>query len=225
MVTAGISNWLKSATLLIVVTLISSEEAQSQVAKADSSNFVLMSLPRGVEILVPRGWKVFGQQWTDAFKASAETGLNLAGIELPSGKQVVLFAANSVPSGTFASIRISSVMPPSMSVAEIASLTPTDLRQLRAESLSMWQQTLATQKASLISLHAVTVQTLAGHQALITEYRRSSGLASSPVKVQVNQIFTPTQEIMLTLSYREDEASLWLPVLSKIRASLRLSRQ
>ena len=57
---------------------------------------------------------------------------------------------------------------------------------------------------------------------ITTEYRRSG--PKGPVIVSVIEIFTPSQELRINLSYRESEQAIWKPVIGKIRQSITVRR-
>ncbi len=74
----------------------------------------------------------------------------------------------------------------------------------------------------LIEFIGSRIGEISGNPTLTTEYRRT-GL-KGPVFVQLNQIFTTSQEIHFNLSYRESEAMLGNRVIGKIRQSVSIGR-
>jgi hypothetical protein len=185
------------------------------------SNFTEVRLPRGVTLELPNGWWLLGDDLNRAIDTAAESALDLSGITLPPGDEVVLVAANSMPRSTYAAVRVTSTTPPSFSDAELDSLTLDDMPAVQAEMAKMLELVLPQQGLQILSPVVVKIGTLAGHVALVTEYTRSG--PKGPVWVQISQISSGQQEIQLNLSYRVSEAAIWRPVVGKIRNSISVS--
>jgi hypothetical protein len=81
---------------------------------------------------------------------------------------------------------------------------------------------LPQQGNQLLAFFGVRRVTISGHPALITEYRRSG--PKGPVIVSIIQIFTPSQDLRINLSYREAEQAIWKPVIGKVYQSIVLRR-
>ena len=77
------------------------------------SNFVPLKLPSGVEVEVPKGWWLLGNDLLRVIATSVEAAMDLSGVALSDGKKKInLIAANSMPRSIFAGLRIDSIMPP-----------------------------------------------------------------------------------------------------------------
>jgi hypothetical protein len=80
---------------------------------------------------------------------------------------------------------------------------------------------LPLQGNRLLNFYGVHVERISGHPALVTRYRRSGPKGS--VIVEINQIYPGGRhELRMNLSYRESEKALWLPVVKKIRATIKI---
>lgn len=192
-------------------------------AVADSnSNFAAVKLPRGIELQIPKGWWLLGADYNRAIETSAEAAMDLSGIGLADGHDTNLIAANSMPRSTYAAVRVNSVIPPSFAPSEFSSITVADVRELQTEMRQTIQKLLPLQGAQLIEFLGTHIEKISGHPAMVTEYRRTG--PKGPVFVQINQIFTSSQEICINLSYRESEIALWKPVVGKIRQSIVIRR-
>jgi hypothetical protein len=192
-------------------------------AVADSnSNFAPVKLPRGIELQIPKGWWLLGVDHNRVIQTSAEAAMDLSGIGLPDGQETNLIAANSMPRSTYAAVRVDSTIPPSVAPSEFASITAADIGEMQTEMRQNLQKLLPLQGNQLIEFFGSRIEKISGHPAIVTEYRRTG--PKGPVFVQINQIFTSSQEIRINLSYRESEVALWKPVVGKIRQSIVIRR-
>jgi hypothetical protein len=186
------------------------------------SNFTPVTLPRGVLLQIPKGWWLLGKDHDRLIQTTVEAALDLSGIGLPDGQDTNLIAANSMPKTTYAAVRVDSTIPPSISPKEIQAATAADLKDLGNEVRTSLEKILPLQNNQLLQFYGVRKDIISGYPAIVTEYRRSG--PKGPVIVQINQVFTNSQEIKIILSYRESEAGLWKPVVGKIRKSLTLTK-
>lgn len=185
---------------------------------AKASSFVEVKLPRGIEIQLPKGWRLLGAEHNQLIEISAEAALDLSGAGQPEGTEVNLIAANSMPRSTYAAIRVDSTTPASGSPSEIANLTPAELKEFESEIKRTLKEMLPHQGLKVLTFFGVRREIISGQPALITEYRRSG--PNGPVIVSVVQIFTPRQDIRINLSYRESEKIIWRPVIGKVFQSI-----
>lgn len=209
---------IRSIALLCLFALLPMQAAQAQ----SPSNFTTVKLPRGIELQIPKGWWLIGAEYNQAIQTSTEAVLELSGIGFAEGIETNLISANSMPRSTYAAVRVDSSIPPSVEPSEFASITAADIRELQTEIHQGLLKALPLQGNQLIDFLGSRVEKISGHPAIVTEYRRTSLKGS--VFVQISQIFTASQEIRILLAYRESEAGLWLPVLSKIRQSIVVRR-
>jgi hypothetical protein len=190
----------------------------SSAVADDISNFANVKLPRGIELQLPKGWWLLGADYERAIQTSIEAAMDLSGIGLPDGQETNLISANSMPRSTYAAVRVNSTIPPSITPSQVASLTAADIRELQTVTLQISQKLLLLQGNQLIEFFGMRIDKISGHPAIVTEYRRTG--QKGPVFVQINQIYTSSQEISINLSYRESEVALWKPVVGKIRQSI-----
>ena len=155
-------------------------------------------------------------------QTTVEAMMDLSGLGLPDEQETNLIAANSMPRSTYASVRVDSTIPPSVSPAEFASITPAEVRDLQSEMKQYFQNLLPLQGYELIEFVGTPTQKISGYPALVTEYRRSG--REGPVLVQINEIFTSSQGIRITLAYRQSETALWKPVIGEISQSIVVRR-
>ena len=84
--------------LLLACCLVTPAVAQSR--------FTRIELPLQVSIEVPQNWWILSGDLNTTIEAGGEAAVKLAGLELPPGKMVNLFRANSMPKTTYASIAV-----------------------------------------------------------------------------------------------------------------------
>jgi len=204
--------WVLSLLFLFALPLPQSTYAQS------GSNFAPVKLPRGIELLIPKGWWLLSADHNRLIQTSVEAAMDLSGIGVPDGEETNLIAANSMPRSTYAAVRVDSTIPPFVAPSEFASITAADIFELQTVVHQNLQKLLPLQGNQLIEFFGCRVEKISGHPAIVTEYRRTG--PKGPVLVQINQIFTSNQEIKINLSYRESEVALWKPVIGKIRQSI-----
>jgi hypothetical protein len=188
---------------------------------AADSYFSSVKLPRGVEVQVPKGWWLLGKDYNRIIQTSVEAAMDLSGIGLRDGEEVNLIAANSMPRITYAALRIDSTIPPSATPKEIINISKSELRELSSYVEQEFNKLLPLQGNRLLNFYGVHVERISGHPALVTRYRRSG--PKGPVIVEINQIYPGGRhELRMNLSYRESEKALWLPVVKKVRATIKI---
>ena len=193
--------------------------ATSAVARPDS-NFAVLQLPLGASILVPKNWRILGEDAEKTLETSGEAAMRLAGLELPK-ETVRLFGANSVPSTTYATISIEggdAAFEPEL----IRSASPEDLAELKAAMHQGLNQVLAQQDQRVLEFSIPRKEAIGTHPVLVMEYKRSS--IKGPVIVQITTLYLGAKEISVYLSYRESEAALWKPTLAFVKQSISVSK-
>ncbi len=189
--------------------------------------FIRLSLPRNVAIAVPRAWRVLGPNELQLIDTAAGAMADLSGADIQTGADQVLIAANSMPTSTYAAVRVTSSMPPTASTAEIrelsrlvgySSATHPDLAELGTIMRTQMDSMLSAGGMRVTHFYGVRIDRLGGHTTLVTEYKRTG--QKGDVFVQINQILTGSQDIQINLSYRESERLFWVPVLGRIRHSI-----
>jgi len=188
---------------------------------AAESYFSLVKLPRGVEVEVPKGWWLLGKDYNRVIETSVEAIMDLSGYELDNDKTVNLIAASSTPLTTYASLRIDSITPPSVTPEEVISLSKSDVNEFSMYMEQELSRMLPLQGNKMLDFYGSSAEQIDGHPALVTRYRRSG--PKGPVIVEINQIFPGNMhDLRINLAYRESEKGLWFAVIKKIRASIKI---
>jgi hypothetical protein len=205
--------------LLLALLLL----ANPHVGYASESNFAVVNLPRGISLEVPKGWWLIGEDLNRVIETSVEAALDLSGIGVKNKDDVVLIAANSRPTLTYAAVRVTSTIPPTFTPEEVRDVSTKELKELETETIKQMEKLLPMQGNKLIEFIGYRKDSIGGYPALVAEYRRTGPKGS--VFVQINQVATPTQTVTINLSYRESEAALWSAVIAKMRISIAITRR
>lgn len=184
------------------------------------SRFAKLKLPLGVSVEVPKNWWLLDGDINTNIETMAEAAMNLSGVELPKGKKVNLFRANSMPKTTYAAIAINAI-DSEVDPNNLKNASEKELREF-APTLSELQQAFSRQNMQIIEFYPVRREFVGKHPALIIEYKRSG--PQGPVIVQMTRLFLGDKEISLNLSYRESEGQLWKPIIQYMRKSLTVAR-
>jgi hypothetical protein len=186
------------------------------------SRFTRIELPLQVSIEVPQNWWVLSGDLNTTIEAGGEAAVKLAGLELPPGKRVNLFRANSMPKTTYASIAVnasdSDVQP-----EIIQNATKAELKELEGAMAEMMTKTIAVQNLQFLGSLGLDRKMISGQVATVWRYRRSG--PNGPVLVTMHRLFIGKKEISFNLSYRETESMLWKPVVEYMSQSIRIGKK
>ena len=190
-----------------------------QPAQAQQGPYTRIDLPQRMSIEVPSGWKVLPQANRSNLAAAASATMEGAGRGGPTGRKETLLAAMS-PDPTGAMVRLGVTRPSEYSQADLASATPSDLKEMADELLKQYRKLEGSGGPKLIEMQPMRLETIGGRRALVISYRRSSPAGPSPWQVTQYKIPLSDRLIELTLSHRESDAVVWLPVLEKVKRSV-----
>lgn len=207
-------------TILLFLLTFPFSISSSATAESDS-NFIHVRLPRGIELQIPKDWQLQGADYKKEVLTTAKSAIEQTGIEKSDGQLTNFVLANPDSKSTYAEIRVDSIIPPSIAPSMFSSITAADLRELQTAMRQTLTKLLTHMGSQMIDYHGVRLEKTSGYHTLVTEYRRAG--PQGPVVVQVNQIFTPAQCVIITLSYRESEKALWKTVIEKVRQSVVMS--
>ena len=180
------------------------------------SRFVRVELPLQVSVEVPQNWWVLSGDLNATVEAGGEAAVKLAGLELPPGRTVNLFRANSMPRSTYASIAVNSKdsdVPPEI----IKDATEAELKELEDATVETMKKMTVVQFLGSLGLERATIS---GHIATVFRYRRNG--PDGPVVVSMHRLFIGKKEISFNFSYREAEGILWKPIIEYMSQSIRV---
>lgn len=199
---------MKSRLALLFLLLLAPHFVQ-----ADGSYFMTVKLPRGVEIDLPKDWRLFSNEQKKLIETSAEAAMDNTGIEMPKGTEVNLLSARAMPESMYAAAWVYSSTPIAKLPLEVKNMSSAEIIDYGNELKGGVSKLLPQQGYKLLQFNAIRRVTISGYPAFIMDYRRS-GL-KGPVMVRAIQIYTPSQELNISLSYRESETAIWKPVIDK----------
>ena len=151
--------------------------------------------------------------------AAGSAAMESAGRGSSAGKKETLLAASS-PDPAGAMVRLGVTVPPDFSQADLASATPSDLKEMEDALLKQYRKLEGSGGPTIIEMQRARFETMGGRRALVISYRRSSLAGPSPWQVVQYKIPLSDRLIELTLSHQESGAEVWRPVLEKIKRSM-----
>jgi hypothetical protein len=191
-------------------------------AVSESSYFTNVQLTYGVSLDIPSHWTVLSQDSRKTIAAAGEAVLENAGIAGTGGKRKNLLAVSAVPSPTGATIRVNMSTPPEYMQADLAKLSPDDLKQLRTGFLAQFKQLEASGGPKILEMQIPRVDRISNNLALIMIYIREGANGSSPWEVTQYKVLRSDRLIEITLSHRAEDGIVWKPILEKVGNSVRL---
>jgi hypothetical protein len=194
----------------------------AEPALAQDATFHRVKLPDGISLDVPSHWTVLSQDARKNLAASSQAMQDNAGIESAPGERKGLLAVNATPSPTGAMIRVSVSEPADFSQADLATWTPSDLKEIGTELLSTFRKMEPSGGPRIIEMQAVRVEKFnANYRALVIPYVRAGASGPSPWQVTQYKIPVANRLVEITLSHRQSDAVLWRPILERVKRSVR----
>lgn len=185
----------------------------------DESKFNLLKLPLNASVKVPNNWRVFDKETNAVIEKLGELVLNQSKVELPAGKKINLFRANSLPITTYAAIAVNST-DSDLDANLLKKIPSKQMKELVTVIRKSTEDSFSGTNIELLEFYGVTREFVNNHPALTTKYKRSGLNGAGPVIVQMTRLYLGKKVISLNLSYRESELETWIPVINFIRNSL-----
>lgn len=194
----------------------------SSYAIAKKSEYKTIELPYSISLEAPSHWKILSTETKSNLRASAEATLKNAEISDSVDEKESLLAINSTPNPVGAMIRVSVSSPLEFSQADLATTTTEELKQLHPEFLYMLKKLENNGGAHIIKLHPLKVERINNKYALVISYIRSD-IYGKKYSWQVTQYKIPHNDrlIEFTLSNRREDSALWIPILERVKRSLK----
>ena len=185
------------------------------------SNYKTISLPKGVSIDLPINWQVISNNERITLDAYVETLFDPLDSELP-------FAANYYNDDDEIDALVNIRYYPWEVVTQenvINMFTPDVLREM--DDVLYKSSTLAMKKISgkMLSWNGTKKKLIKDTVALVTEYRRYSGLSKSNARVRLVRVLNGNKSFTLTVSYVDNKKSSFMlkEITNRIIESLSLS--
>ncbi len=182
-----------------------------------ASNFVRVPLGKGASIEVPKNWVVLsGNQRTtiDAFveaKGYRQTESTLsfaANLYDDRGKTVALVNARFYPDNP-------------ITQAEARQVTSADLKEIDVEMRKVAEAPLKAMGVRLLNWYGSKMQVINGLYVLVHEHQHSGAGDAGVTRVRGVRVWRSPRSFTVTLSYRERNATMLLPIIDYMTNSLR----
>ncbi|MGH2359076.1 MAG: hypothetical protein ACRDGM_00815 [bacterium] len=207
-------SWTRLLLHLVLVVLAPAS------AIAQDSSFQRVQLPHKISLEIPAHWKVLSAETRKNLAAAGEAITGGAGVEVPSGKESLL-AVNATPDPPGAMIRVSVISPPEYTQADLAAVTPAELKDAEEKLLNLFKKIEAAGGPKILEVQRFRIERLNNHLSLVMPYIRASAQSSSPWQAVQYKIPVSGRLIELTLSNRQSDAIVWKPILERVKRSLR----
>lgn len=186
---------------------------------SSESNYLTVTLPRGVAIELPRNWLVLSDNTRitlDAYVEAIGESTGRGRDEFPSA---LPFAANlyNDRGHTIGIVNLRYYPSVETTQRDVRGLSEADIEALdsvlRAEDLRL--------PSKLVSWDGTVPREINGLVTLVTRYRRESVLGSGTFQVRLVRVLNGSKSFTLTVSYREAEKLFLEHITDRIIASLR----
>jgi len=192
-----------------------------QPVLSQDTSFRKLSLAYNISIDIPSHWLVLSKDTRKNIAAYAQASIDNAGIEGIIADKTRILAVNSAPNPTGATIRISVSIPPDYDQNDLAATTTTDLKYIRSELFSGFKKLESPGGLKVLEMQSTRIELLNNYRALVFSYIRAGVKGPSPWLVTQYKIPSGNKMIELTLSNRQSNAFLWMPIMERIKRSIR----
>lgn len=182
-----------------------------------ASNFIRVPLGKGASIEIPKNWVVLsGNQRTtiDTFveaKGYRQTESTLsfaANLYDDRGKTIALVNARFYPDNP-------------ITQAEARQVTSTDLKEIDAEMRKVAEAPLKAMGVRMLNWYGSKMQVINGLYVLVHEHQHSGAGDAGVTRVRGLRVWRSPRSFTVTLSYRERDATMLLPIVDYMTKSLR----
>lgn len=182
-----------------------------------ASNFIRVPLGKGASIEVPKNWVVLsGNQRTtiDTFveaKGYRQTESTLsfaANLYDDRGKTIALVNARFYPDNP-------------ITQAEARQVTSTDLKEIDVEMRKVAEAPLKALGVRMLNWYGSQMQVINGLYILVHEHQHSGAGDAGVTRVRGLRMWRSPRSFTVTLSYRERDATMLLPIIDYMTKSLR----
>lgn len=212
-----------SDQIVIASFQITREECGYGPRASGPQNFVLVTLPHGVQIELPRNWQVLSENQRITIDSSVQSRAELAG-EVFDASSDLNFGANYYDdAGKTAAIMNVRYYPNlEISQAEAHASGIADISELDSAMHDSMLEAGQINGFTVLEWSGTSKQEINGITALVTEYKRSSVYNGSNFKVRLVRVFNKEKSFTMTVSYREDHEHLLRPICDRIISSLNI---
>lgn len=187
-----------------------------------ASEFATHELPEGVKIQVPAHWMVLSKDVRKNIRAATEAIAEQSNVSLRKATNVL--HVNATPEPTGAIVRVTIGPPAAFLADDLKGLNRGDLVDMGNTFTSQMRAIQNSGGPELIESYLPRIEPISGIPSIAWSYRRRSIAGQGTWHVTQYKIPTPSMLVELTISYRESDAGLWKPILTKVRQSVNVPR-
>lgn len=186
-----------------------------------ANNYVLVVLPHGVRMELPRNWEALSRNQRIALDSSVQARTESIGQFDASSD--LNFAANFYDEAGKAAAIVNIRYYPEMALtqADARAAAPADVGDLDATIRSSLAQAGKVSGYTILKWFGTAPRTLSGTVAFITEYERSAISNNGAFRVRLVRILNGRSSFTITVSYRSNQEYLLRPICDRIIASIR----
>jgi hypothetical protein len=194
----------------------------AMVAEA-TDNFVIVSLPKGVSIELPKNWIGWSNNQRITLDTLVESRLDLAGYKQETSE--LSFAANyfNDRGTTIGILNIRYYPQLDVTQTDVLGATSHDVQELDAELKDKIHMEMKAFGRSITAWIGTIKTEINGITAFITEYRRSPRKGSGEFQVRLVRVFAGDRSFTLTVSYLNTASMVLRPITDRIISSLKLT--
>lgn len=189
------------------------------LARADN-NYVLIQMPRGVSVELPKNWYPIRENERVTLDASTQANAERAGEYVNSELPV---AANYYDAAgkTAAMMNVRYYPEQTVTQGELRAATAAEVKEIDALMKGMLQQSGQVSGFRVLEWRGTTRVTLPSGVALLCEYKRSPLKNNGNFVVRLVRVMNGPRSFTLTVSYREDQEVWMRPITDRIIRTLR----
>lgn len=184
------------------------------------SNYVLVPLPQGVSVQLPKNWTALNANQRVTLGAAVEAILEKRKVEGPG--PTMPFAANYFDANdkVAAIFNVMYIADATLTQVEASAFTPQQMTEVGETFRQQISKDIPATGNSLIEWRGTRKATINGLTAFVTEYRRTSP-QKVPFRAQLVRVLNGSKSFEVTLSYREGQDSMMVPIVDKVIGSIR----
>jgi hypothetical protein len=188
---------------------------------AATNYYVSISLPKGVQIELPKNWEALSNKQRINLGAYSQAKVESLGLDTSSELD---FAANYYDDRNQAAGIVNVRYYPDLAVsqADARAASVSDIRELDTQLRQGMDQGFSGTGVRILNWKGTKKQVIHGNTVFITEYKRSPMQDNRNFIVRLVRMFNMGKSFTVTISYREDHEYLLRPITDRIIASIRL---
>lgn len=208
-------SWVRQSQIKVILSVFLLNIVTLQAWGA--SNFVRVPLGKGASIEVPRNWVVLSDNQRITIDTFVETK------NYHQTESTLSFAANLYDDRdeTIALINVWFYPDNPITQVEASQLTPSELKEIDPEMRKTVEATLKAMGVRMLNWYGSKMQVINGLYVLVHEHRHSGAGDAGVTRVRGVRVWRSPRSFTVTLSYRERDATMLLPIINYMTNSLR----